>query len=253
MYSPFFQIADTHLQCRLLGDHVTVHPVRLVQQGIDAAHRLLPVLLTLDRVHGAARPGQQSHVELGILAEAASIAQKRVFLVVVDGAALVALEHVLPAVAAHAGRCRDRGAAPRTLQRFRGRADVLVEVDILDLQVAGDDRQREVDLDLCLSRLQGDGLRLVPESGLVLQLHGGLVLFKSVTRIVMREMACDCTSFTICVVVVNLESTYEKASAQKNFPWIYLDGRQLQGLIGNFGIITDQARLALQIESVQLH
>lgn len=49
-----------------------------------AAH-LLPVLLVLDGVHRAARLGIEHEVEARILAEAASVAEEGVFLVIIDG------------------------------------------------------------------------------------------------------------------------------------------------------------------------
>ena len=56
-----------------------------------------------------------------LLAESTAVAEEGILLVVVDGAALVALEHVLPAVAAHPGVGRHRGRAPGTLQRLTHR------------------------------------------------------------------------------------------------------------------------------------
>ena len=51
---------------------------------------------------------------------------------------------------------------------------VVIEVRVLNHQVAGNDRQRELDLDLCLTCRQHDLLGLVPESWFVLELHHGL-------------------------------------------------------------------------------
>ena len=56
-----------------------------------------------------------------LLAESTAVAEEGILLVVVDGAALVALEHVLPAVAAHPGVGRHRGRAPGPLQRLTHR------------------------------------------------------------------------------------------------------------------------------------
>jgi hypothetical protein len=53
-----------------------------------------------------------------ILAEAAAVAEEGILLVVVDGAALVALEDVLPAVGADPRVGGHGGRAPRALQRL---------------------------------------------------------------------------------------------------------------------------------------
>jgi len=126
-----------------------------LQEPADLHQSLLTVFLGLDRVHGAAVAAHQGHVELGELAEAARVAQERVALVVVDGAALVALEHVLAAGVAHARVGGHGGRAARALQQGGlgvGLGVAVVEVHVLDHEVAGDDGQLEVDLNLGLRR-----------------------------------------------------------------------------------------------------
>ena len=159
------------LQLRLVADQAPVHLVGLLQEGVDAGHGLLPVLLRLYRVHGAAGPGRQAVLELGVLAEAAAVAEEGVLLVVVDGPALVALEDVLPTVAADAGVGGDGGAAAGALQGLAHRLHVLVEVAVLDHDVAGHDGERELDLELGLAGGEGDPLGQVPHRRTVLQLH----------------------------------------------------------------------------------
>ena len=99
--------------------------VGLVQEAVDARDGLLAVVLALDGVDGAARSAGEGVLELGVLAEAAGVAEEGVLLVVVDAAALVALEHVLPAVGADAGVGGHGGRTPWALNigarsKFKG-------------------------------------------------------------------------------------------------------------------------------------
>ena len=71
---------------------------------------LFPVVFVLNGIDGAAGFGGERVIELGVLAEAASVAKERILFVVIDRAAFVALVNVLSAVAANARVRRNRGA-----------------------------------------------------------------------------------------------------------------------------------------------
>ena len=76
---------------------------------------------------------------------------------------LVTLEDVLSAVATHTRIGGHARTAARTLQRLGNALNVVEEVVVLDHQVAGDDRQREVDLQLRLTSSQNHFLGAVPK------------------------------------------------------------------------------------------
>ena len=86
---------EKRLDCRLEPDQLIVDLVSLLQEGVDVGDGFLAVVLIFDGINGATRPRGQSVLELGILAETTSVAKERILFVVVDGATLVALEHVL--------------------------------------------------------------------------------------------------------------------------------------------------------------
>ena len=77
--------AVAYLQCGFVRHELLVDLVGSLQEAVDAGDGLLAVLLALDGVDGAAGPGRQRVLELGVLAEAAGVTQERVLLVVVDG------------------------------------------------------------------------------------------------------------------------------------------------------------------------
>ena len=64
--------------------------------------------------------------------------------------------------------------ASRTLQRLRRGRKVVVEVWILDHEIAGDDRKRELEFDLRLTSWQDHLLRFVPHLRFVSQLYNRL-------------------------------------------------------------------------------
>ena len=80
---------------------------------------LSSVIFTLYGVDGRARSGLKERVKLGIFAESTRVAEKWIFLVVVDGSTLVALVDVLPACPTHSWVGRDRRLAPGTLKNLR--------------------------------------------------------------------------------------------------------------------------------------
>ena len=132
---------------------------------------LFPVFLVLNGIHSTARFSIEHEVKSGIFAETTGVAQEGVLFIVVDrpyrqkkppqflkhainfnvsnllrpaeetccSPALVALIHVLTAVATHPGVGRHRGTAARTLQGLGGGLVVLVKVGELDHQVGCDD------------------------------------------------------------------------------------------------------------------
>ena len=59
---------------------------------------LFAVVLVLDGVNGAAWPAGQRVLKFGILAETTGITQKRILFVVIDGATLMTLEYIFPAI-----------------------------------------------------------------------------------------------------------------------------------------------------------
>lgn len=162
------------LQGRLVRHDRLVHPISLLQKSVDRRDGLLAVLVVLNRVHRATRSPGQGVIKLGVLAEPTRVTKERVLLVVVDGPALVALEDVLAAVGADARIGGHRGGAAGALQRLGRGLDVVVEIGVLDHEVARDDGQGEVHLDLGLALTEGHPLRLVPHGRLVLQLDHGL-------------------------------------------------------------------------------
>ena len=86
----------------------------------------------------------------------------------------MALVDVLAAVGADARVGRHRRRTARALQHLRRGVQVLIEGGELDLQIAGRDGQRQIDLHLRLALRQRKLLGLVPHSGPILQLDGGL-------------------------------------------------------------------------------
>lgn len=74
------------------------------------------------------------------------------------------LEYVLSAISTHPWIRRHRRAATWTLKRFAISLHVLKEVRILDHQIACDNWQWELDLNLSLAALQRHLLGLVPQS-----------------------------------------------------------------------------------------
>ena len=79
---------------------------------------LLSVILTLDGINSRTRPSLEEYIKLGVLAKPARVAEKRVFLVVVNGSTLVALVDVLTARATHPRVGGHGGLAPWTLENL---------------------------------------------------------------------------------------------------------------------------------------
>ena len=161
---------------RLQTLHLFVQHVSTLQVRVDHGDGLLAIFLILDGLHGAALLGGHDKVKLGVLAVAARIAQKGILLVVVDGPALVALENILTAVAAHPGYSRHRSGTTRALKRLGGGLGVVVKLGELDHQIARHDRQSKFHLHLGLTLTQSDLLGAMPEGGLVLEFEDGLHL-----------------------------------------------------------------------------
>lgn len=166
----------------------------------------------------------------------------------------MALKHVLAAVGAHSGIGGHRSAAPRTLQRLAGSLDVLVEVRVLDHQVAGDDGQWELDLDLGLPGLQVDFLRLVPERGFVLQLHHGLhvpVVVVDVDRadhlraLQVGDAHGDLADGVAAQQLHDLRGRRELR--------VHFDGAEFDRGHWYFRVVAHQARLGLEVVALHVH
>lgn len=109
----YFQ--NERFQRRFIGYQLFVHPVGFLQQRVDIGDGLFTIVVVFYRLDGTTGFGQQREIEFGVFAEAARVTQERIFFVVVDGAAFVALEHVLAAIGAHAGIRRYCRAASVTI------------------------------------------------------------------------------------------------------------------------------------------
>lgn len=71
------------LQHKTLTCEVNIQKDRTFRSS-DQVH-LFPVLLIFNGIHSTAGLGQEGEVKLGILTEAAGIAQEWIFLIIVDG------------------------------------------------------------------------------------------------------------------------------------------------------------------------
>ena len=58
--------------------------LEFTQQRVDAENGLFSVIFTFNRINGATRSTRQRIFELGIFAKSTSIAQERIFFVVID-------------------------------------------------------------------------------------------------------------------------------------------------------------------------
>ena len=175
--------------------------------------------------------------------------------IIVDASTFVALEHVFPAVCTDSGIGWDRGGTPGTLERLGGGVDILKEVYVLDLEVAGDDGQRELDFDVGLAGLDRNLLGLVPRGRLVvLKLDHGLD-----GAVVVADV--DGPDHLLPLQVPDPQVNLADAMARAQFDdvgrrrvfGVHLQRRELQRGEGNLGAVADKAGVGLQVEAVEVH